>query len=150
MQKNKIFSLKGTFSLLNLYFYNIYGLFSPKAMAQHNELGHKGEATAVTYLESKGHRILEKNWRLHGYEIDIITTCGGYIVFVEVKTRTSDQWGDPESFVGRQRMRRMIQGAHQYLLRERIDLPARFDIIAILWKGDRCELEHIEEAFMAF
>lgn len=120
------------------------------AMAQHNELGHKGEAAAVSYLESKGHRILEKNWRLHGYEIDIITTCGGYIVFVEVKTRTSDQWGDPESFVGRQRMRRMIQGAHQYLLRERIDLPARFDIIAILWKGDRCELEHIEEAFMAF
>ena len=120
------------------------------AMAQHNELGLKGEATAVTYLESKGHRILENNWRLHGYEIDIITTCGGYIVFVEVKTRTSDQWGDPESFVGRQRMRRMIQGAHQYLLRERIDLPARFDIIAILWKGDRCELEHIEEAFMAF
>ena len=119
-------------------------------MAQHNELGHKGEAAAVSYLESEGHRILEKNWRLHGYEIDIITTCGGYIVFVEVKTRTSDQWGDPESFVGRQRMRRMIQGAHQYLLRERIDLPARFDIIAILWKGDRCELEHIEEAFMAF
>ena len=119
-------------------------------MAQHNELGHKGEAAAVSYLESKGHRLLDKNWRLHGYEIDIITTCGGYIVFVEVKTRTSDQWGDPESFVGRQRMRRMIQGAHQYLLRERIDLPARFDIIAILWKGDRCELEHIEEAFMAF
>ena len=126
------------------------GFSARLAMAQHNELGHKGEAAAVSYLESKGHRILEKNWRLHGYEIDIITTCGGYIVFVEVKTRTSDQWGDPESFVGRQRMRRMIQGAHQYLLRERIDLPARFEIIAILWKGDRCELEHIEEAFMAF
>jgi len=119
-------------------------------MAQHNELGHKGEAAAVSYLESEGHRILEKNWRLHGYEIDIITTHGDCIVFVEVKTRTSEQWGDPQSFVGTQRMRRMINAAHQYLLIHRIDLPARLDIVAIIWEGDRCDLEHFEDAFMAF
>jgi putative endonuclease len=119
-------------------------------MALHNELGRKGEETAVSYLESKGHHILERNWRLHGYEIDIITTHEGYIVFVEVKTRTSDQWGDPESFVGKQRMRRMIQAANYYLLIKQIDLPARFDIIAILWKGERYTLEHIEDAFISF
>ncbi|MDD2328314.1 MAG: YraN family protein [bacterium] len=126
------------------------GFSDGKAMAQHNELGRKGERAAVNYLESKGHHILEQNWRLHGYEIDIITTHGGYIVFVEVKTRASDQWGDPESFVGIQRMRRMIRAAHHYLLREQIDLPARFDIVSIIWEEEHCELEHIEDAFMAF
>ena len=61
-------------------------------MAQHNVLGQNGELAAVDYLESKGHHILERNWRLHGYEIDIITTHEGYIVFVEVKTRSSNLW----------------------------------------------------------
>lgn len=126
------------------------GFSARLAMAQHNELGHKGEAAAVSYLESKGHRLLDKNWRLHGYEIDIITTHGEYVVFVEVKTRTSEQWGDPESFVGTQRMRRLINAAHHFLLIHRIDLPARFDIIAIIWEGDRYDLEHIEDAFRAF
>ncbi len=119
-------------------------------MAQHNELGHQGEAAAVSYLESNGHHILEKNWRLHGYEIDVITTHRGYVVFVEVKTRRSTEWGDPESFVNRQRMRRMIQAAHHYLIAHRIDLPARFDIVAIIWEGERYNLEHIEDAFVSF
>ena len=87
MQKNKIFPPKDFFNLL--YFYSIYGLFNRMDMAQHNELGHKGEHGGQ-YLESEGHRILEKNWRLHGYEIDIITTHGDCIVFVEVKTYIGD------------------------------------------------------------
>ena len=53
-------------------------------MADHNELGRKGEEAAVKYLVSKGHRIVAQNWRFHGYEVDIISEDGAYIVFVEV------------------------------------------------------------------
>ncbi|MDD4799666.1 MAG: YraN family protein [Proteiniphilum sp.] len=126
------------------------GFSTGNVMAEHNELGRKGEEAAVSYLESKGHRILERNWRLHGYEIDIITAHKGFIVFVEVKTRGSADWGDPASFVVTRRMRRMIQAAHFYLVMHRIDQPARFDIVSILWKGERQELEHIEDAFRSF
>ncbi|HBG57987.1 MAG TPA: endonuclease, partial [Porphyromonadaceae bacterium] len=53
-------------------------------MADHNELGWKGEEAAANYLASKGHRIVERNWTFRGYEVDIISEDDGYIVFVEV------------------------------------------------------------------
>ncbi len=121
-----------------------------KVMAEHNELGWKGEDAAVKYLESKGHRIRERNWTCFGYEVDIVTEHEEYIVFVEVKTRTSAEWGDPEDFIGKQRMRRMIRAANHYLIHYCIDKPARFDIVSILWNDRQFELEHIEDAFMSF
>lgn len=119
-------------------------------MAEHNELGKKGEEAAVNLLISKGHRILERNWRRYGYEIDVISQERGYIVFTEVKTRSSQTWGNPEDFVDRRRMRRMVAAADSYMKRHRIDLPARFDIVAVLWKDSRCEMEHFEDAFLPF
>ena len=65
-------------------------------MARHNELGIKGEEAATAFLKDKGYRILERNWRMHRHEIDIVAEDDEYIVFVEVKTRTSREWGDPE------------------------------------------------------
>lgn len=119
-------------------------------MAEHNILGWKGEEAAVNYLESKGHRVLERNWRSRGYEIDIISMDAGFIVFVEVKTRTSSAWGYPEEFIGKQRVRRMIRAASHYLKMHRVDHPARFDIVAVVWNNERFELEHIEDAFLSF
>ena len=69
-------------------------------MAEHNILGQKGEQAAVKYLESKGHHVIERNWRSRGYEIDIISLDDEFIVFVEVKTRASTAWGNPEDFIG--------------------------------------------------
>lgn len=119
-------------------------------MAEHNELGRKGEERAVAYLEKKGHRIIEKNWSFSGYEIDIVSEHEEFIVFVEVKTRTSSQWGDPGDFIDEHRMRRMIRAASHYLKINRIDKPTRFDIVAIIWNQRQFELEHIEDAFYSF
>lgn len=119
-------------------------------MAEHNELGRKGEVAAVSYLEKKGIGIIERNWRFHGYEVDIIAEDEEFIIFVEVKTRATSEWGDPVESVGRQRMRRMINSASHYLKLNQIDKPARFDIIAIVWNRESFELEHFEDAFMSF
>jgi putative endonuclease len=119
-------------------------------MANHNELGRKGEEAAVIYLKAKGHRIVERNWSSYGYEIDIVSEHEGFIVFVEVKTRASSAWGTPEDAVRKRRMRRMIRAASHYLKRNRIDKPVRFDIIALLWNKRQLEIEHIEDAFVPF
>lgn len=119
-------------------------------MAEHNILGIKGEEKAESFLKSLGHQIVERNWTLNGYEIDIISVVDEFIVFTEVKTRGSAHWGNPEEAVGKQRMRRMINAASQYLKINQIDLPARFDIISIVWNNRKCDLEHFEDAFMAF
>lgn len=119
-------------------------------MAQHNELGEQGERAAAEYLKSKGYRIVCQNWRFHHYEIDIIARNADWIVFVEVKTRTSTQWGNPEDFVGKTRMRRMIEAADFYLKDNAIDDDVRFDIIGVVWNGHDFQIEHIEDAFLAF
>ncbi len=119
-------------------------------MAKHNILGRKGEEAAVDHLVSKGHRVLEKNWRFQGYEIDIISIDGEFIVFTEVKTRASIEWGYPEESIGKQRMRRMIRAASHYLKWNQVDRPARFDIVAVVWGKERFELDHIEDAFLSF
>lgn len=125
-------------------------LFLEIAMAEHNLLGIKGEDMAVEYLKENGHRIIQRNWRFSGYEIDIISEHQEYIVFVEVKTRSTSNWGNPEEAIGRQRMRRMINGASNYLKLNSIDKPARFDILAIVMCNEEKKIEHIEDAFMAF
>ena len=119
-------------------------------MAEHNELGRKGEAAAVTYLEKKGHRIIERNWSVSGYEVDIISENDEFIVFVEVKTRTTADWGDPSDAVTEQRMRLMIRAASHYLKMNGIDKPARFDIVTVIWNKRQFQLEHIEDAFLPF
>ncbi|MDO5523972.1 MAG: YraN family protein [Bacteroidia bacterium] len=120
-------------------------------MAQHNELGLKGEEEAVRYLKSKGYRIRNRNWKFHGYEIDIVAENEEFIVFVEVKTRTTALFGNPEDFVGNARMRRMVDAADHYLIENAIDKPARFDIIGLIWDGNRfVEQEHIDDAFLPF
>ncbi|HBG42849.1 MAG TPA: YraN family protein [Porphyromonadaceae bacterium] len=119
-------------------------------MAKHNELGKKGEDAAVRLLQSKGYRILDRNWRSGHYEIDIIARDGDFIVFVEVKTRSSLQWGNPEDFIDNRRMRRMIQATERYLLFKEIDNPARFDVIGVLWDGHSFKLDHIVDAFLPF
>ncbi len=149
--------LKGSIYGVNLYFYHVYRafsifkvLFSVITMAEHNLLGTKGEDLAVEYLKDKGHHVIERNWRFSGYEIDVISEDEEFIVFVEVKTRSSSHWGNPEDAIGKHRMRRMINGASNYLKLNSIDKPARFDIVAIVVSEGEKEIEHFEDAFLAF
>ena len=116
-------------------------------MALHNILGRQGEELAVTFLKQKGYIILQRNWQLGDLETDIIAKQGEEIVFVEVKTRASLNWGAPEDAVDELRKRRMTAAANAYLKFNRIDNPFRFDIIAIILNQNEQNIDHIENAF---
>lgn len=116
-------------------------------MALHNVLGKIGEDKAANLLVSKGYRVLERNWKIGDLEMDIIAQEGNTIVFVEVKTRKSDRWGNPEQAVDEIRKRRLTACANAYLKYNRLDNPWRFDIISIILNEERYEVNHIEEAF---
>lgn len=118
-------------------------------MAEHNDLGKQGEDAAARYLCSKGYEIIERNWVYEKYEIDIIASDGEYIVFVEVKTRSSRQWGNPEEAISKSKIKRIVEAADFYLETYDIDLPARFDVIAVIWTGSDFLIEHFDDAFLA-
>nr|BCX01257.1 MAG: UPF0102 protein [Bacteroidota bacterium] len=113
-----------------------------------HELGRRGEALAATYLERKGWRILDRNYRFERAEVDLVATDGREIIFVEVKTRASDQMGYPEEAVTARKRRQLYRVAEAWLQERRMwGSPIRFDIIAILWppKGEPV-VEHFEDA----
>jgi putative endonuclease len=114
----------------------------------HNELGSRGESLAVKFLEEKGLRILETNWRYQRAEVDIIAMTGEILVFVEVKTRTSDYFGPPETFVTPQKEKLLVRAAHAYM--EKIDhqWEIRFDVVSILHRSRQdYEIRHLPDAF---
>jgi putative endonuclease len=118
-------------------------------MAEHNDLGKKGEEKAVSYLRHKGYKIIKQNWVSGRYEIDIIARNEEFIVFAEVKTRSSDYWAYPEEAVSKEKIKRIVAAADFYLKKNDIDMPARFDVIAVIRNGDKYEIDHIDDAFMA-
>ena len=115
-------------------------------MAAHNEFGRLGEEIAVRYLTEKGYEILERNWRNIHKEIDIIARDGKFIVIVEVKTRQTDEYGNPDIAVTRQKQQRLISAANSYILRNHLDVETRFDIISIVFKDGEPIINHIEDA----
>lgn len=117
-------------------------------MAKHNELGKKGEEIAIQYLTDKGYEILERNWRNRHKEIDIIAKDGEELVIVEVKTRQSDDYGDPFISVSLQKQTRLIYAANAYIFSKNLDCDTRFDIISIVFNNGHPEIEHIEDAFL--
>lgn len=116
-------------------------------MAEHNETGKKGEEIAVNFLKNKGYKILETNWRLGRNEIDIIAKDGKFIVVAEVKTRQSNQFGEPEIAVTREKQKALIRSANAYVRIKKLDLEVRFDIISIILSKDVEQINHIEDAF---
>lgn len=117
-------------------------------MAAHNDLGKKGEEAAAAYLKKSGYEILERNWFFGKYEIDIIARDADCIVFIEVKSRASVQWGNPEDAISKTKMRRIIEAADFYLTENDINIPARFDIMALVWNGSEFLIEHFDDAFL--
>ena len=119
-------------------------------MEKYNKvLGNCGEDAAVKYLKKNKYIVTERNFNVRGGEIDIIAKKGGYVIFVEVKTRTSRQWGNPEDFIGKTKIKRIVEAADLYLQLNNIDKPARFDIISAVWDGEVFDIEHIDDAFMS-
>jgi putative endonuclease len=116
-------------------------------MATHNVLGNLGELSACTHLQNKGYQIREKNWRFDRAEIDIIAENADFLVIVEVKTRSTDFFGDPVFFVDKRKQGLMIKAAAAYLERMEGEKEVRFDIIGIVKDKTGEHLHHIEGAF---
>lgn len=112
-------------------------------------VGIRGEELAVSFLERSGLRIIERNYRCKGGEIDIVARDGKTLVFVEVKSRKTLSFGVPQLAITPFKQRQISKAALTWLSRNRLhDTPARFDVIAILLDGDyRHQLEHIKNAF---
>ncbi len=113
-------------------------------------LGIEGEDMAADYLSSSGYVILERRFRIHSIEIDIIASNGKELVFVEVKTRSSDFFASPESAVNVKKQKRMILAADYYVRERGIDAEIRFDIVSVVRNRDTEHISHIKNAFPPF
>jgi putative endonuclease len=110
--------------------------------------GAEAEGIACEYLALEGLQILERNFRLHRGEIDIVAREGEYLVFCEVKCRESDACGMPEEALTADKVRQIRTVAEGYLARRGIrDQACRFDVVAIRFRGVRGSLNHIRNAF---
>ncbi len=118
-------------------------------MSNNLETGKQGEQIAAEFLEKKGWRIAERNWRAGRGEIDLIAwEHDKLLVFVEVKTRAGDGFGGPEEAVDARKQDIMARTAGAYMEHIGYDWEIRFDIVAVLLKGDKLlEIRHIEDAF---
>ncbi len=118
-------------------------------MSRHNiSVGCEGENLAVAYLERQRYRILERNFRCKGGEIDIVARDGKDLVFVEVKTRKTVSYGPPQLAVTPFKQRQISKAALTWLAKKREqDSCARFDVIAITFSGQEPRIEHITNAF---
>ncbi|MDR1725593.1 MAG: YraN family protein [Bacteroidales bacterium] len=122
-----------------------------KTEKNHIYFGKQGENLAINYLLSKGLQIIERNFVFGKNEIDIICRDRNEIVFVEVKTRTTNIFGEPEMAVNIQKQRSIIKVADAYICKYNIDLESRFDIISIVIdKENKSQIHHIERAFTPF
>ena len=112
------------------------------------DFGKLGEDLAVNYLINKGYQILERNWRSGHKEIDIIALDGDTLVAVEVKTRKSNTYGEPDIAVGAMKQKMLIWAADAYVRYKNLDVEVRFDIISIVITDTGEHIEHIEDAFI--
>ncbi len=120
-------------------------------MADHNELGKLGEALAERYLVRSGYSILARNYVFQKAEIDIIAQKeDDLIVVVEVKTRNSSFFGDPQSFVTPAKIKLLVKAANQFLIEQEREEEVRFDIIAVLKNSTTEEITHFPDAFYFF
>jgi putative endonuclease len=119
-------------------------------MAAHNELGKLGEELAVDFLKKEGYTILATNWIFQKAEIDILAQKEAVLAVVEVKTRSSIEFGLPQDFVKPKKIQLLVKAVDAYITLNEIDLEARFDIIAIQKEGESFAIEHLTDAFFYF
>ena len=110
--------------------------------------GERSEHVAARHLKWRGYKIIARNFRAAGAEIDIIVMHRGTLVFVEVKARMNDRLGPPEIAVDDRKQYRIRKAAEIFANRNRTgERPIRFDVIAILGDGRGRKVEHLRDAF---
>ena len=119
-------------------------------MAEHNELGKLGEELAVEFLRKNGYEILETNWTFQKAEIDIIAQKENTLAVVEVKTRSSLEFGLPQDFVKPKKIQLLVKAINEYVVSKNLDIEVRFDIIAVHKEDKSFAIEHLKDAFYHF
>jgi len=119
-------------------------------MASHNELGAKGEQLAVDLLISKNYKIVARNFRFQKAEVDIIARKGNVLAIIEVKTRSTPNFGDPQEFVKAKQIQRLVKAVDFFVTAHKLEVEVRFDIIAIIKNYKQTKIEHLENAFLYF
>jgi len=122
---------------------------APRTLSEEAAAGMKGEDIAQRYLEDRGYAILARNYRPRRGrgEIDLVVSKDGALVFVEVKTRRSGEFGDPVRAIDREKRRSLVSAAAIFARRQRAPAAAvRFDIVSVVL-DEPFEVRHIENAF---
>ncbi len=117
-------------------------------MYHNRKLGAEGERAALEYMTQKGYCVRDLNWRYHHLEIDLVVENNDFIVFVEVKTRSSLYFARPEEAVGFRKMLNLSRAAEAYMAQKKLDKDFRFDILAIVVIGNSYHFKHIEDSFL--
>lgn len=112
--------------------------------------GNCGEELAREYLQRHGYKIRHTNWQFGHKELDIVAEMDNMLIVVEVKSRTTDIFENPEDAVSKKKIRMIIDAAEAYLDQYNLDIEVRFDVIAVLFQsGSAPEIEHFEDAFIS-
>ena len=114
-------------------------------MSDKIETGAIGENLAAEFLSKKGFEVVARNYRWKKAEIDLIVKRENWLIFVEVKTRSSDAWGHPESFVSNDQRKLIYDAAEEYIYSTDWQGHIRFDIVSVK-PGVRPEIVHFEDA----
>ena len=109
--------------------------------------GRNAENLACRYLERQGLQLLQRNFQCRCGELDLIMRDGPYVVFVEVRFRSSERYGSPAETVTAAKRKRLIRAAAYYLQRQRFNNPCRFDIIGVTFLEGEGRLDWIRDAF---
>jgi putative endonuclease len=107
--------------------------------------GNKGESLAAEFLVEKGFEILERNYRHKHAEIDLIVQREDWVLFIEVKTRTSTAFGEPEDFVDDRKINKIFEAAEEWIYSTDWHGHIRFDIVSVKL-GAEPVIEHFEDA----
>ncbi|MDD4503383.1 MAG: YraN family protein [Clostridiaceae bacterium] len=118
-------------------------------MGNNKILGVFGESMACEYLSECGYRVLERNFSCRAGEIDIIAVQGGTVVFVEVKTRSSEKYGLPSEAVSKAKQHKIVKTALYYMQKNRLfDYMCRFDVMEVMaGEENNHQINHIKDAF---
>lgn len=111
--------------------------------------GAESEAFACRYLEQQGLRLVERNYQCRVGELDLIMRDRDCLVFVEVRSRKRSHFGSAAESVTVPKQQRLLRAARHYLQHSRVDLPCRFDVIAITHHRGESSIEWIQDAFRA-
>ncbi|RAW03027.1 YraN family protein [Pseudochryseolinea flava] len=116
-------------------------------MSDKIKTGAKGEALAAEFLKKKGFHVVARNFRYGRAEIDLIVTRQDWLIFVEVKTRTSVSYGQPEEFVSLTQAKRIYDAAEHYIFSTDWCGHVRFDVVSVMLADESApEISHFEDA----